>query len=82
MIGIRIRGGATFVEHEGVTVRVKRDGSCDVSPILYMVLEWDLRTEPPDRWDYVSEAEIKAMDGQVYEKVLAVVDRVRSRLKQ
>ena len=79
MIGIQIHGGALFVEHEGVTVRVKPGGKCEVSPVLYMVIEWDMRTEPPDRWEYVSESEIRAMDHGVYEQILEVVSSVHSR---
>lgn len=82
MIGIQIRDGALFVEHEGVTVRVLADGTCDVSPVLYMVVEWDLRTEPPERWEYLTESQIKALEGGVYEKVLAVVNRVNSILHE
>ena len=78
MKGIQILNGALFVEHEGVTVRVQPDGTCDISPVLYMVVEWDLRTEPLDQWEYLSESRIKALEGGVYEKVLAVVDRVHS----
>ena len=82
MKGIQIHGGALFVEHEGVTVRVRANGQCEVSPVLYMVLEWDLRTEPPDRWDYVTESDIRAMDNDVYGQILAIVSKVRSRRGQ
>lgn len=82
MIGIQIRNGALFVEHEGVTVRVTSTGECDVSPVLFMVLEWEMRTEPPERWEYLSESQIKALDNGVYEKVLAVVSRVHSVLEK
>ena len=80
MVGIKIRDGALFVQHEGVTVRVTDDGNCDLSPVLFMVLEWEMRTEPPERWEYLSESRIKALDDGVYEKVLAVVSRVNSML--
>ena len=81
MIGIKIKDGALFVEHEGVTVRVSSAGECDVSPVLFMVVEWDLRCEPLDRWEYLTESRIKALDNGVYEKVLAVVNRVHSVLE-
>ena len=80
MIGIQIRNGALFIEHEGVTVRVKTDGTCDVSPVLYMVVEWEMRTMPPAQWEYLSESRIKALDNGVYEQVLAVVNKVHSML--
>ena len=82
MIGIQIRNGALFVLHEGVTVRVMKDGTCDISPVLFMALEWEMRTEPPTHWEYLSESRIKALDGGVYEKVLAVVSRVNSILSE
>lgn len=78
MKGIQILNGALYVEHEGVTVRVLADGTCDVSPVLYKVVEWDLRTEPPEQWEYLTESQIKALEGGVYDKVLTVVDRVHS----
>lgn len=82
MIGIQITGGALFVEHEGVTVRVSKNGKCEVSPVLFRSLEWELRTEPPNRWDYLYEHQIQALPGCVYEQVLAVVDRVHTLLNQ
>lgn len=78
MKGIKLENGTIYVEHEGVTVRVSPTGECDVSPVLFMVVEWDLRCEPPERWEYLTESRIKALDNGVYEKVLAVVNRVHS----
>ena len=77
MKGIRIRNGATFVQYEGVTVRILQDGTCALSPVLYESLEWELRTEEPDSWDYVGEYDVRAMGNGVYEKVLEIVRRTR-----
>ena len=77
MRGIQIHGGALFVEHEGVTVRVSPSGKCGVSPILYMVMEWETRTMPPDQWDYLTESNIRAIENGVYDKILAIVQKVR-----
>lgn len=77
MIGIKIHGGALFVEHEGVTVRVLPSGKCEVSPILYMVIEWETRTMPPDQWDYLTESDIRGMESGVYDQILAIVQKVR-----
>jgi hypothetical protein len=41
------------------------------------VLEWDLRTEPPDKWEYVSEAELRALPDGAYDRIAAVFDKVR-----
>ena len=82
MIGIKIKDGTLFVEHEGVTVRVSPAGECDVSPVLLMSVEWELRSEPLDRWEYLTESRIKALENRVYEKVLAVINRVHSVLEE
>ena len=78
MRGIQIHGAATFIEHENMTIRVSPDGKCEISPVLFMIVEWDLRTEPPYSWDYLSETQIMAMEHGVYEKVLALVAKAHS----
>ena len=80
MRGILLSHGALFVECDMLTVRVLPSGECGVSPILFGTLEWDLGKEPPDTWQYVSEGEIRAMEGGVYEKILAVVQNARDLL--
>lgn len=75
MIGIKIKNGAAFVKHEGVTVRILQSGECGISSVMFEVLEWDLRTEPPHTWEYISEFEIKAMDVDLYEKIINTVKK-------
>ena len=58
MKGIRLSHGVTFVEYDGVTVRIKADGKCEISPITLSSLEWDLRTEPPENWTYIGASDI------------------------
>ena len=58
MRGIRLSRGVTFVEQDGVTVRIKADGTCGLSPIMLPSLEWDLRTEPPETWEYIFESDL------------------------
>ena len=53
-----------------------------VSLCNVMVVEWDLRCEPLDQWEYLTESRIKTLDNGVYEKVLAVVNRVHSALEE
>ena len=77
MIGIMLSHGVLFVKHDGVTIKV-RNGECDVASIMYESLEWDLRTEPPEKWWYVSEAEIMDMDGDIYEKIIKKAEWVNS----
>jgi hypothetical protein len=77
MNGIMLSHGVLFVQYEGVTIRV-RNGECDISPIMYESLEWDLRTESGDKWWYVSEDEIKSMDSEIYEKIIKKAEWVNS----
>ena len=74
MKGIRLSHGAIFVTDGTHTVRLLPSGKCTVSPISYATLEWDLRTEPPESWDYVLEGELRSLPNGAYEKILAVFD--------
>ena len=58
MRGIRLSHGVIFVECDGVTVRILADGKCGLSPIMLPSLEWDLRCEPPETWDYLFDSDI------------------------
>ena len=79
MKGIQINGGAAFVELDGITVRIK-NGKCELSPIMLPSLEWDLRTEPPHRWDYITEGDVRALGEGVYENILQIVNEVKAHL--
>ena len=76
MKGIRLSHGVMFITDGRVTVRVRKNGECDVSPISYPSLEWDLRTENPNTWDYMTEYEIKTLPDGLYDKITAVFDKV------
>ena len=78
MRGIRLRHGVTFVEHDGVTVRILADGTCGLSPIMFPSLEWDLRCEPPETWNYIFESDL---DGDMREQIERVVAKVRGILE-
>ena len=77
MKGIRLSNGAIFVSDGLITVKLSKDGECGASPIAYEVLEWDLRTEPPNSWEYVSEAELRALPDGAYDRIAAVFDKAR-----
>ncbi len=81
MKGIRLSHGAIFVTDGLTTVRLLKSGECGVSPIEYEVLEWDLRTEPPDKWEYVFETELRALPDGGYDKICAVMEKIRNTLK-
>jgi hypothetical protein len=77
MKGIKLSHGVIFATDGLITVRLSKSGECEVSPIEYEVLEWDLRTEPPEKWEYVSEAELRALPDGAYDRIAAVFDKVR-----
>ena len=70
MRGIRLRHGVSFVECDGVTIRIKADGTCGLSPITLPSLEWDLRTEPPATWDYIFDSDIDACTREQIERIV------------
>ena len=74
MRGIRLRHGVSFVECDGVTIRIKADGTCELSPITLSALEWDLRTEPPDTWDYIFESDLNE---STREQIRRIVEKYR-----
>ncbi len=82
MKGIRLASGAVFVSDGRYTVRLLSSGACDISPVAYEVLEWDLRTEPPDKWEYLTESEILALPGGAFEKIRKVLDASYQILEQ
>ena len=82
MKGIKLCHGVMFVKCDYTTVRVLANGECGVSPITFENLEWDLRTEPPESWEYVSEDEIRSMGSEIYEKILEVEARVSNILNK
>lgn len=81
MKGIRLSNGEIFVSDGLITVKLSKDGECGASPIAYEVLEWDLRTEPPNSWEYVSEAELRALDDGGYDKICATIKYIRNTLE-
>lgn len=77
MRGIKLERGATFVEHKGLTVRILRSGKIGVSPIMFAALEWDLRTEPPSTWEYLTEGDIRALGEETVAQIEALADKLR-----
>ena len=77
MRGIRLRHGVCFVEYDGVTVRISADGTCGLSPITLPALEWDLRCEPPETWDYIFASDLDCFGKETREEIERIVARVR-----
>ncbi|MBQ9746908.1 MAG: hypothetical protein IJW21_08825 [Clostridia bacterium] len=76
MKGICLSHGVVFVTDGDYTVRLLPSGECEASPISYNSLEWDLRTEPPDTWDYIWESEIRALPDGGFEKISAALEKI------
>ena len=76
MKGIKLSHGVLFVTDGIFTVRYLPSGECGASPIAYNVLEWDLRTESPDSWDYVGESELRYLPDGGYEKICECFEKL------
>ena len=63
MKGIRLSHGVVFVFDGVHTVRLSPSGKCEPSPITYHTLEHELQTEPPHTWEYLTEGDIRGLDG-------------------
>ena len=80
MKGIRLENRAVFVTDGSMTVRLLPNGECGISPVLYSVLEWDLRTERPDTWEYLTEGELACLPDGGMEKILAAFAKAQEAL--
>ena len=78
MRGIQLSHGVAFVEYDGVTVRINADGTCELSPVMLPSLEWELRCEPPDSWDYICESDIDSFGKDTRLQIERILERVRS----
>jgi hypothetical protein len=76
MKGIRLSHGTVFVTDGNFTVRLLANGECGASPIMYSSLEWELRTEPENTWDYIYESEIRALPCGGFEKIQAAFSNI------
>ena len=74
MKGIRLSHGAVFVTDGLHTVRLLPSGQCGPSPIAYPVLEWDLRCENPNSWEYLTNGDIEGLDG--YDKIFSAFEDI------
>ena len=72
MRGIKLKHGVVFMKRDLITIRYA-NGKWETSKIDLDVLEWDLRTESPDSYCEVDEADIKAMGDDVYNEMVALV---------
>ena len=81
MKGIKLSHGAVFVYDGLFTVKLSRSGECGPSPITYQVLEWDLRTESPDSWEYLTEGDIRGLPDGGYDKICAAFEKIHKTLK-
>ena len=75
MKGIKLKHGVTFIEWDGVTVRIDATGDCDLSPILLPSLEWELRTEPPSTWDYLTQSDLDSLDENIRQQIIKIAQK-------
>ena len=81
MKAIRLKNGVVFVKIEYSTFKVLPDGTCDFSPIMFETLEWDLKTEPPSTWEYLTQGEIYSLPNDAYQKMLEKLQKINDTLK-
>ena len=82
MTGIRIKNGATFIKEGLFTFKVTGDTEVSVSDVMFEIVEHDMSHEPADSWDYLTEGDIKAMDGGVYEQVIEMSEKINAMLNR
>ena len=80
MKGIILSSGTIFVTDGLHTLRKTKSTDWQLSPILYQNVEWDLRTEPPDTWDYLTASDIKGLPDGGYEKILALLEDIQAKM--
>ena len=80
MKGIKIHGGALFVKRGLITLKL-HNGKWGPSPIMLEVLEWDLRTEPPDSYDILYDGDLIALGDGIYEAANEEFDRLDKLIK-
>lgn len=73
MRGIKLSHGVIFIECEGVPIRINADGKCALSPIQLPSLEWDLRTEPPESWTYITQSDIDSLEEDTRQQIAHIV---------
>ena len=74
MRGMALRHGVTFVEHNGVTVKIK-DGAVSRAPMTFDTLEFELRTESPDTWVYMTEGDIRGLGEEIFESIMKMTEK-------
>ena len=79
MKGIKLSHGTIFITDGLITVRVLASGEVGVSPTSYQTLEWQLQSESPDSWDYLTTGEIESLPK--YQEILLVFENTRKLLK-
>lgn len=76
MEGIKLRNGKLYVEHRGLTARVDDAGNCELCPMQLLDIEWYVQSLQPEDWWELNEAQIQALPGGVYDKIVALVKEV------
>ena len=75
MRGIRLSHGVTFIECDGATLRISANGKCEISPVSFASLEWELRTEKPEKWEYITTGEAMSIIDDKREQISEVLSK-------
>ena len=79
--GIRLlRGGILFVTDGLHTFTYTEKRGWSFAKMPYFVLEHDLATEPPESWEYISEADVRSLPDGAYEEFLLLLEKANSTL--
>ena len=80
MRAIKLSHGMVFLEIDGISIRVTPDGDVGLSPTLYDTLEWEMASTPPNRWEYLTEGDVRSLEGGIYEKAVALACSIKDQL--
>lgn len=79
MRAMRLKHGVIFVEQNGITLRLV-GGRWGLSPVMYDVLEWDLRGEGPDAYECFSESDLRGLGERLWSEMLSLFEKTERTL--
>ena len=77
MRGIKMKHGVVFMKR-GLSTLKFVNGKWKISNIDLNVLEWDLRTEPPDSYHEFYEEDVMAMGKEVHSQMIELFEKIEN----
>ena len=74
MRAMKLKHGVVFAERDGITLRFLH-GKWEISPIAYDALEWDLRGDGPDAYEYFTESDLRGLGDAEWAEMNALFDK-------